>query len=60
MQQSYTEDENVGGFSVCVEVFMPPDTEPLERMFSLRMDTRPGTAGTSFKLVLLVQLSAVS
>ena len=60
MQQSYTEDENVGGFSVCVAVFRPLDTEPLECMFSLRMSTRPGTAGMSFKLVLLVQLSAVS
>ena len=60
MQQSYTEDENVGGFSVCVAVTVPNYTEPLECMFSLRMDTRPGTAGMSFKLVLLVQLSAVS
>ena len=60
VQQSYIEDENVGTFSVCVAVTMPPDTEPLERMFTLRVSTRPGTAGMSLKLVLLTRLSAVA
>lgn len=60
VQQSYTEDENVGTFSVCVAVTMPPDTEPLDRMFTLRVDSRPGTAGMSLKLVLLAKFSAVT
>ena len=50
MQQSYSEDENVGTFSVCVSVTMPPDTEPLNRNVTLRVDSRPGTAGMSLKL----------
>ena len=60
LQQSYTEDENVREINVCVAVTVPLDTEPLERMFVLRVNTRPGTAGMSFKLVLLVKLSAVA
>ena len=60
VQQSYSEDEDVGTFSVCVAVTVPPDTEPLERMFTLRVDSRPGTAGMSLKLFLLAKLSAVT
>ena len=32
VQRSYSEDEDVGTFSVCVAVTMPLDTQPLERM----------------------------
>ena len=60
VQQTYTEDEDVGTFSVCVAVTMPPDTEPLNRMFTLRADSRPGTASMSLKLFLLTRLSAVA
>ena len=52
-ETSYTTDEDGGGFSVCVVVFMPLSTQPLDRTFSLRVSTRPGTAGMSLKLVLL-------
>ena len=60
MQQSYSEDEGVGTFGVCVAVTMPLDTEPLDRMFTLRVSTKPGTAGMSLKLVLLTRLLAVA
>ena len=56
VQRSYSEDENVGTFRVCVAVTMPLESEPLERMFTLRVSTRPGTAGMSLKLVLLTRL----
>ena len=60
MQRSYSEDEGVGTFSVCVAVTMPLDTEPLDRMFTLRVSTKPGTAGMSLKLFSLTRLSAVA
>ena len=50
-QPSYNEDENVGQFSVCVVVTVPPISVSLDRMFSLSVSTRPGTAGMSLKLV---------
>ena len=51
-QQSYSEDEGVGVFSVCVVVTMPLDSVPLDRMFSLSVSTRPGTAGMSLKVAV--------
>ena len=51
-QQSYSEDEGVGVFSVCVKVTMPLDSVSLDRMFSLRVSTRPGTAGMSLKVAV--------
>ena len=51
-QQSYSEDEGVGVFSVCVKVTMPLDSVPLDRMFSLSVSTRPGTAGMSLKVAV--------
>ena len=51
-QQSYREDEDVGVFSVCVVVIRPRDSEPLDRMFSLSVNTRPGTAGMSLKVAV--------
>ena len=60
MQRSYSEDEGVGTFSVCVAVTRPLDTQPLDRMFTLRVSTKPGTAGMSLKLLLLTRLSAVA
>ena len=51
-QVSYSEDEGVGVFSVCVEVISPLDSAPLDRMFSLSVSTRPGTAGMSLKVVV--------
>ena len=44
-QPSYSVDEDVGQFSVCVVVTMPPNAVPLERMFFLSVSTRTGTAG---------------
>ena len=54
---SYTEDEGVGQFNVCVVVTVPPDSVSLDRMFFLSVSTRPGTAGMYLKLVLLTKLS---
>ena len=56
-QPSYNVDENVGQFDVCVVVTVPSISEALDRMFSLSVSTRPGTAGMSLKLVLLTKLS---
>ena len=56
-QPSYTEDEGVGQFNVCVVVTVPPDSVPLDRMFFLSVSTRNGTAGMYLKLVLLTKLS---
>ena len=42
---SYIEDEDVGQFSVCEVVTVPPNSVPLEHMFFLSVNTRPGTAG---------------
>ena len=50
---SYSEDEDVGQFDVCVEVIRPLNSQPLDRMFSLSVNTRPGTAGMSLKLTKL-------
>ena len=44
-QPSYNVVEGVGQFNVCVVVTVPPNAVPLERMFSLSVSTRPGTAG---------------
>ena len=44
-QLRYSENEDVGVFSVCVVVIVPRDTEPLDRTFSLSVNTRPGTVG---------------
>ena len=49
---SYVEREDVGQFQVCVMVTMPPLSQPLDRMFSLSVSTRPGTAGIYFVVVL--------
>ena len=57
MPPSYTQNEGVGQFDVCVVVTVPPDSVPLDRMFNLSVSTRPGTAGMSLKLVLLTKLS---
>ena len=54
---SYTEDEGVGQFNVCVVVTVPPNSVSLDRMFFLSVSTRPGTAGMYLKLVLLTKLS---
>ena len=43
-QLLYSENEDVGVFSVCVVVTVPRETEPLDRTFSLSVNTRPGTA----------------
>ena len=51
-QQSYGEEENVGVFSVCVVVIRPLDSQPLDRMFSLSVSTRRGTAGMSLKVAV--------
>ena len=56
-QPSYNVVEGVGQFNVCVVVTMPLDSVSLDRMFSLSVSTRPGTAGMSLKLVLLTKLS---
>ena len=56
-QMSYNVVEGVGQFNVCVVVTVPPISEALDRMFSLSVSTRPGTAGMSLKLVLLTKLS---
>ena len=52
-QTSYTIDEDGREISVCVAVTRPLDTQPLDRMFTLRVSTRPDTAGMSLKLFLL-------
>ena len=44
---SYSIDEDAGGGSVCVQPTTPLSTQPLDRQFSLRVSTRPGTAGTN-------------
>ena len=44
-QSSYTVDENVGQFQVCVVLTIPPQSDPLNRTFILRISTRPDTAG---------------
>ena len=56
-QPSYSVDEDVGQFNVCVVVTMPPNSVSLDRMFSLSVNTRPDTAGMYPKLVLLTKLS---
>ena len=57
MPPSYTVNEGVGQFDVCVAVTVPPDSVSLDRMFFLSVSTRPGTAGMYPKLVLLTKLS---
>lgn len=52
-QTSYTIDEDGREISVCVAVTRPLDTQPLDRMFTLRVSTRPDTAGMSLKLFVL-------
>ena len=59
-QTSYTIDEDGREISVCVAVTRPLDTQPLDRMFTLRVSTKPGTAGMSLKLFLLTRLLAVA
>ncbi len=44
---SYSTEEDSGGFSACVVPTTPLSTQPLDRRFSLRVSTRPGTAGTN-------------
>ena len=50
MPASYTVNEGVGQFNVCVVVTVPPDSVSLDRTFTLRVSTRPGTAGMYLKL----------
>ena len=42
---SYSVDESVGQFRVCVVVTMPPQSDVLNRTFSLSVSTSLGTAG---------------
>ena len=51
-QLSYSVDEGIGQFDVCVVVIRPLDSQPLDRMFSLSVNTRPGTAGMSLKVAV--------
>ena len=57
MPPSYTVNEGVGQFNVCVVVTVPPNSVSLDRMFFLSVSTRLGTAGMYLKLVLLTKLS---
>ena len=43
---SYSVNESVGQFQVCVVVTMPPQSDVLNRTFSLNVSTSLGTAGT--------------
>ena len=42
---SYSVDESVGQFQVCVVVTKPPQSDVLNRTFSLSVSTSVGTAG---------------
>ena len=42
---SYSVDEGVGQLQVCVMVTMPPQSDVLNRTFSLSVSTSVGTAG---------------
>ena len=43
---SYSVDESVGQFQVCVVVTKPPQSDVLNRTFSLSVSASLGTAGT--------------
>ena len=45
-ESSYSVDEGVGQLQVCVVVTMPPQSDVLNRTFSLNVSTSLGSAGT--------------
>ena len=56
-QPTYTVDEDVGQFEVCVVVTMPSQSGLLDSTFNLSLSTIPGSAGTYFVSLTCTLLS---